>query len=167
MHQVVLLVGLESYVARKQPGNHRCRGILVAKPVHPSELFDALVDISVSSDGERAQRRGSRFARRRAPARRPNFAARVLVAEDNAVNQEVVTGMLEAMGCRIVSAPNGRTAFRLAAQEKFDIILMDCEMPIMDGIEAARDCIREIEAMSEGLHHDDGSPGRGGRRSWR
>ena len=127
---------------------------ILPKPVRPSDLFNALV--SIASEGSPHHFK-PHFMRRRLRPDRPNFAARVLVAEDNPVNQEVATGMLETMGCRVVSAPNGRAAFRLYAQEKFDAVLMDCEMPIMDGIEATRR-IREIEAMAQGL--PDGSPGR-------
>src|SRR6202021_2705559 len=109
--------------------------------------------------------RGGKVARLAPSAKRrglhaglPNFGARILVAEDNPVNQDVTTGVLELMGCRTVSAPNGRAAYRLFAQEKFDAILMDCEMPIMDGIEATRR-VRELEAMAQAL--PDGAPNKG------
>ena len=88
---------------------------------------------------------------------RPNFGARILVAEDNAVNQEVAGGILENLGCRTVSAPNGRAAVKLFAQEKFDLILMDCEMPVMDGIEATGR-IRQIEAMAQALPDGSAAP---------
>ncbi len=144
--EVILLVGLDSYMADSSLETLDATAIL-AKPVRPSELFNALV--SIASDG--AQRNlMPHFKRRKVQTERPNFAARILVAEDNAVNQEVATAILEMMGCRIVTAPNGRTAVRLFAEEKFDLILMDCEMPIMDGIEATRR-IREIETMSQAL----------------
>jgi len=147
---VILLVGLDSYMGDSGLDALGAVAIL-PKPVRPSELFNALV--SVASDG-RQRNLLSQSIRRKVQADRTKFTGRVLVAEDNAVNQEVATGMLEEMGCRTVSAPNGRAAFRLIAQEKFDLVLMDCEMPIMDGIEATRR-IREIEAMTEALPDGD------------
>jgi PAS domain S-box-containing protein len=150
---LILMVGLDGYMA---DSNFESLGAaaMLPKPARPSELFNALV--AIASDGNQRTLM-PHFMRRKVQTERPNFAARILVAEDNAVNQEVATGILETMGCRVVSAPNGRAAFRLFAQEKFDAVLMDCEMPIMDGIEATRR-IREIEAMAQGL--PDGSPAR-------
>jgi two-component system sensor histidine kinase/response regulator len=143
---VLLLVGLDAYMTDRSLETIDAAAVL-SKPVRPSELFDALVSISSTGDQRHSTPHSTR---RKLPTERPNFAARVLVAEDNPVNQEVATGMLEAMGCRTVSAPNGRAAFRLFAQETFDAILMDCEMPIMDGIEATRR-IRAVEAMAQAL----------------
>jgi two-component system, sensor histidine kinase and response regulator len=148
---VVLLVGLDSYMTDSALETLDAAAVL-PKPVRPSDLFNALV--SIAAEGTRRGLK-PRFTRRREQTARPNFAARILVAEDNAVNQEVATGILETLGCRVVTAPNGRAAFRLFAQEKFDAVLMDCEMPIMDGIEATRR-IRQIEAMGQGLQ-DDGA----------
>ncbi len=72
--------------------------------------------------------------------------ARVLVAEDNAVNQRVATMMLTAIGCRVDVAGNGFEAIELAAKLPYDVIFMDCEMPELDGLEATRR-LREREAQ--------------------
>ena len=61
---------------------------------------------------------------------------RVLVAEDNEVNQRVVSRMLERLGHQVQVAVNGREAFERAKAATFDIVLMDCQMPEMDGFEA-------------------------------
>lgn len=61
----------------------------------------------------------------------------ILVAEDNMVNQEVVTATLESWGCRVHTVENGRAAVEAASGRAHDIILMDCQMPIMDGFEAS------------------------------
>jgi CheY-like chemotaxis protein len=71
----------------------------------------------------------------------------VLVVEDNPVNQEVASGILENMDCHVVTAANGSCAVDLYGREAFDLILMDCEMPVMDGFQATRR-IREIEART-------------------
>ena len=66
------------------------------------------------------------------------FDAFVLVAEDNPVNQEVAQFMLEMLGCRVDLARNGVEAVEKAEKVSYDLILMDCQMPEMDGIEATR-----------------------------
>jgi two-component system, sensor histidine kinase and response regulator len=70
--------------------------------------------------------------------------ADILVAEDNPVNQEVAKMMLEMLGCRVEQAENGIKAVEMATTVKYDLILMDCQMPEMDGFEAVR-LIREHE----------------------
>jgi PAS domain S-box-containing protein len=142
--ELVLLVSLDTYVSDTSLEAIGAAAIL-PKPVRPSELFNALVSIACE-DTSRDLTTG--HVRGVLQAAMPMFSARVLVAEDNAVNQEVAAGMLEAMGCRAVSASNGQLALDLLAREHFDLILMDCEMPIMDGIEATRR-IRKIEAAAD------------------
>jgi len=63
---------------------------------------------------------------------------RVLLAEDNLVNQRLACAMLERLGCHVEVACNGRDAVAAAAARRFDLILMDCQMPEMDGWEATR-----------------------------
>ena len=71
----------------------------------------------------------------------------VLLAEDNEVNQEVAAAALEVAGCEVSIARNGQEAVKAFTDETFDLILMDCHMPEMDGFQAARE-IRELEQRS-------------------
>ena len=72
------------------------------------------------------------------PPRRLPAGSRVLLVEDNRDNREVMARVLERRGLRVTLAENGRHALARAATEKFDVILMDCRMPEMDGFEATR-----------------------------
>ena len=72
----------------------------------------------------------------------------VLLAEDNPINAEVVTQIVHAAGLDVTVAGNGRIAFELAATRRYDLILMDMQMPEMDGIEATQ-AIRRIAALAD------------------
>jgi CheY-like chemotaxis protein len=85
------------------------------------------------------------------PARQ-HFKARILLVEDNLINSEVARIMLEDMGeITVIHAPHGRAGFNAARIGGFDLILMDCQMPEMDGFEATRQII-DYE-QSKGLPH--------------
>jgi two-component system, sensor histidine kinase and response regulator len=74
--------------------------------------------------------------------------ARVLLAEDNPVTIEVAAYFLEALGCHVTLAENGRQAVEACARETFDLVLMDCQMPEMDGMSATR-LIRQRETEQQ------------------
>ena len=111
---------------------------VVAKPVRPSELLNGMA----SALGLRETLRPSRT--RSLDAQRFD-GTRVLLAEDNQVNQRVAVTMLERLGCRVDVAGNGREAVQLAGRLPYDLIFMDLQMPEMDGFEATA-AIRSAEA---------------------
>ena len=143
--EVILLMGLDGSIDDKKLESVGAFALL-AKPARPSVLFDCLASIA---SGSRDNGIASFYVRKSGAGARVGFDARVLVVEDNAVNQDVATGILRNMGCSVETASNGERAVELFAQKTFDIILMDCEMPVMDGFEATKR-IRQIgHAYSE------------------
>ncbi|HZT33762.1 MAG TPA: response regulator [Bryobacteraceae bacterium] len=123
----------------------RCKELGVAayltKPVARAELLAAI---------QRA--RGARAERRQAgaPAARANMRSlRILLAEDNIVNQTLAARLLEKRGHQVVVAGNGREALAALEQESFDVVLMDVQMPELDGLEAAA-AIRRKERAGGG-----------------
>jgi len=94
-------------------------------------------DLRPSNEGTRSELHPS--DRHAAPSRT------VLLAEDNAINQKIATKLLEQLGCTVVLAVDGKEAVGLCSQHTFDCIFMDCQMPVMDGYQAAQE-IRRAEA---------------------
>lgn len=141
--EIILLTAIDSLLSDESAANAGAFAIL-SKPVRPSELFDALASIAA---GSQSSHMFQWLSRRSVSDARPRFDARVLVAEDNAVNQDVATAILMSIGCRVITVPNGRAAVEAFARERFDVVLMDCEMPEMDGFEASQR-IRESESRA-------------------
>ncbi len=128
----------------------RCKELGIAayliKPVLQSDLLEALLRVLGSrSDAAQPMQLVTRHTLREA-----RMPLRVLLAEDNLVNQRVAVGLLEKEGHTVVVAGDGAKALEELDRQAFDLILMDVQMPVMDGVEATA-AIRERE-QSKGVH---------------
>jgi signal transduction histidine kinase/DNA-binding response OmpR family regulator/putative methionine-R-sulfoxide reductase with GAF domain len=108
----------------------------LAKPMHQSQLFDTLVGILARDQAPRAAAAPVRSAIDPEMGRR--HPLRILVAEDNVVNQKLALRLLQQMGYRADLAANGIEAVESVGRQAYDVVLMDVQMPEMDGLEATR-----------------------------
>jgi two-component system sensor histidine kinase/response regulator len=116
----------------KQAQENSFANILI-KPVTASMLFDSAVEVLGASSSKA-------YEAAAAPAVElaQIYGARVLLVEDNELNREVALGLLEDAHLAIESAENGQVAVRMVAEHEYDLVLMDMQMPVMDGLAATR-----------------------------
>ncbi|MFM8610051.1 MAG: response regulator [Burkholderiaceae bacterium] len=135
----------------------RCKTLGVAgymsKPVSGSELLDGLLAV-LGSQVEPAVAEPPRSSASRLQVSQRSLD--LLLVEDNEINQTLATFLLERMGHKVTVAGNGRVAVEMTAAHAYDLVLMDMQMPEMDGLEATR-CIRERE-LALGAPDGQGRP---------
>lgn len=126
------------------PHNNPRIAAQITKPVKRSE-FGQILERAMQDDFQESVVEDKSLAARRAVY----STCRILVVEDNAVNQEVALGMLEKIGFTAEVADNGQEGLDRLAKESFDLVLMDCQMPVLDGY-AATGQLREREKQEGG-----------------
>jgi len=114
---------------------------VVTKPVKPSQLFNALVEIFWRTASAPAVAPAP--VRASAPPVEPPHPGRLLLAEDNPINQKVSLHQLRSLGCRADLAADGAEVLAALRRQPYDVVLLDLHMPVMDGLEAARQICRE------------------------
>ncbi len=141
---LMLMLSVDAEVDRDQLRSAGFAGY-VTKPVRQSDLFKSIMDAMTVAKQKAAASAppgpismGAYF-----PARATDGGApRILLAEDNEVNRIVATEILKKAGYRFETAVNGAKAVEAVKKEFFDVVLMDCQMPVMDGFEATREIRR-------------------------
>jgi signal transduction histidine kinase/CheY-like chemotaxis protein len=151
----VPLVLLTSFGERRHSAVAREAGIAayLAKPVRQSQLFDCLTTVMTNAVEQEAANEsvlpGSMRERRSANQTEKRILNKlILLAEDNIVNQKVAVRQLQKLGYRTDAVANGREALEALGRIPYDLVLMDCQMPEMDGYEATAQ-IRRREGITE------------------
>jgi len=139
--RLVLLITLDEEASRATEAEGEVLAHLT-KPVRLRALAQCLagVDDAAGRAGAGVSDRGE------APAAGPLVGTRVLVAEDSPVNQELAGAMLAQLGCEVHFSDNGQQALEALERDRYEVVLMDCMMPVLDGLEATAELRRRERA---------------------
>ncbi|SLM30230.1 Sensory box histidine kinase/response regulator [Desulfamplus magnetovallimortis] len=142
----ISIIMLTSVAAYGDSRKGKDMGILtcLTKPVRQQDLHAALIDIIEGSYPDIADSCEAENTLQDALDKNAKYNLHVLLAEDNMTNQHVAVGMLKKLGCSVDIAENGLKAVEAFSSHHYDLVLMDCQMPVMDGYRATEK-IREIE----------------------
>jgi signal transduction histidine kinase/DNA-binding response OmpR family regulator/HPt (histidine-containing phosphotransfer) domain-containing protein len=113
---------------------------ILTKPLRRSQLLNCVTRAMIAAPEAGVEETGIRAALPAASARA--FVPKILLVEDNPVNREVAVGMLESLGCVAHAAENGWLALEAMNNDAYDAVLMDCQMPVMDGLTATAELRR-------------------------
>jgi PAS domain S-box-containing protein len=132
---IILVSAYSSGDVIEKPGGEHIDQFL-AKPVSPSHLFDAVMAaFGMEKEGRQRKNVGREFD---LTALRPVQGAKILLVEDNETNQQVAGEVLELAGFVVAIANHGQEALDMLDKQHFDCVLMDVQMPVMDGYTATR-----------------------------
>ena len=135
-HPALPLVLFSSLGRREVDDTENLFNAYLTKPLHQSQLFDTLPSLLAHDEAPKPR------AAKAKPTMDSGMAARhplrILLAEDNVVNQKLAMRLLQQMGYRADLASNGIEAIECVERQTYDVVLMDMQMPEMDGLEASR-----------------------------